>query len=120
MKHINKYKQHKSAVNYYPSQDQYEREQFILYLLQFYEESDYFKGLFTRKTVEKYIDAFINKRKKFGVWGGGDSFDREYFRDMMLIKLDIWYDTEYDVTPYLTKKEQEELPIKKNVNKYNL
>jgi hypothetical protein len=100
------------------------RKDFINYMLEFYGSngirSDVFDGKLTKDIIEKYVDDFIEKRKKLIVWSNGDSFDREFFRDVLLIKLDICYNTEYDVREYLTKKEIEELPIKKDTEKYNL
>jgi len=100
------------------------RKNFINYMLEFYGpygiRSDIFDGKLTKDIIERYVDDFIEKRIVSKVWDNGDSFDRELFRDVLLIKLDICYNTEYDVKNYLTKKEVEELPMKKDTEKYNL
>ena len=92
---------------------------FVDRMLQFYGKggiySETFGGL-TEEIINKYADKYIEKRYKLGLWSGGDTFDREYFRDVLLIKLGITGDTEYNVDPYLTKSDK----IRKDAMKYNL
>ena len=59
-----------------------EIEDFIKYMLNSYEKDGTFDYIFqrqplTRKIVKKYVYDYVKKRKKIGVWGGGDGFDRE-------------------------------------------
>ena len=94
-----------------------ERNFFVDYMMNYYNEEDGIMGQFlNREIIEKYVDDFIKKRKELNQWDG-DSFDRELFRDILLIKLGIQkiHETEYKngILPYLTDLERDAI-------KYNL
>jgi hypothetical protein len=88
-------------------------------MVDFYAEDNvfalYFHNKLTREIIKKYVDDFVSKRIELEMWGGGDSFDREVFRDVLFFKLDIGNldELEYDIRPYLTEFEID-------TNKYNL
>ena len=100
-------------------EDKQEKEIFINYMLNNYGEdgvwSETFNPPLTIDIIEKYIDKFIKKRKLLGLWGFGDSFDRENFRDYLLFKLGQkkLSELEYNIRHYLTELEIE-------TDKYNL
>ena len=102
-----------------------EKERFINYMLSYYGPgttyyTEFFENKLNRDILQKYVNRFIEKRKKLNMWGGGDSLDREVFRDFLLVVMDIDYNIEFDVYPYLTKKEINEIPLKRDAKKYNL
>lgn len=93
------------------------KRNFGAYMLSFYGKDglfDTFPEPLTTKTINKYLDKFIEKRKLEGKWCG-DTIDREIFRDYLLFKLKVKNidKLENDITPYLS-----DLEI--NINKYNL
>ena len=100
------------------------RDNFINYVLDFYGPEgawdEFFDGKLTKDVILKYIDKFIRTRTRLSMWGRGDSFDREMFRDVLLIKLGITYDTVLDVSQYITAEERRKVELVKNKNQYNL
>jgi hypothetical protein len=114
MRYIKKYEKISSEL-----EELEEREDFVDYMMTFYGPDgiiDFFKGKLTRNVVEKYVDDFIKKRKELRKWEG-DTLDREYFRDVLFVKLGMYKlgEIEYrnEIRPYLTDLEID-------VNNYNL
>lgn len=109
----------------YEKIDKEERDKFKEYIFNYYGQYgmfDFFKGKLTRRVIAKYVSKFIDTRKKLGLWGGGDSLDRETFRDVLLVKLDLDYNTPgrtsaYNIQPYLDAYLTK---VEKDVKKYNL
>lgn len=100
-----------------------ERDMFVRYILSFYGPngtwSEFFDHKLTQKTVEDNVDKFIKKRgKDFD----GNSFDRELYRDILLVKTGILGvdSTETNVRPYFTKSELKKAELLHKSNKYNL
>jgi hypothetical protein len=119
MKHIKLFEDYPK-----PDDEDEVREEFINYVLDYYGPdgtwSEFFDEKLTKEIILKYVDKFIRTRTKLQMWVRGDSFDREFFRDVLFIKLGIEYDTEYDVGQYLTEEERKKVEIEKNAKKYNL
>jgi len=84
------------------------KDQFVDYFLGFYGSDgiygNFFDNKLTSETVNKYIDEFIKNIK--GDFDG-DSFDRELFRDVLLVKLGICNarQVEYNIDSLLTELE---------------
>ena len=114
-------------IKTYESKESDEIEDFIDYVMDFYganwekspedydEDPLFGKHKITRELIEEYVYDYVNKRKRIGVWGPGDSFDREIFRDLLRFKLGIAKldQLEYNIRPYITHFE-------KDADKYNL
>jgi hypothetical protein len=66
-----------------------QKQDFISYFLNFYDDDDLFEGKLSKELIDKYLDFFIKRRMKLFNWGNGDSFDREVFRDFLLVKLGL-------------------------------
>ena len=68
-----------------------EYKQFIEYVYSFYNENDgvhVIKGL-NKEMIEDALYFYLHNpdENKAYKWGGGDSFDREYVRDIILKRL---------------------------------
>ena len=101
-----------------------EKEVFMMYFFNYYSQDYGFFGntfpkniKIDRELILKYVDFFIRRRKELRMWGRGDTFDREVFRDFLLVKLGIRKldEVEYSnqVVDYLTD-------LERDIYKYNL
>lgn len=98
------------------------RDEFVDYIFGFYGPNevwgDFFNYQLTKDIVEKYVDKFIKKEVNFD----GDSFDRELYRDFLLVKLgfsDI-NEVELNVRSFFSESELKEAELLHRAFKYNL
>ncbi len=100
--------------------DVFSEEKFLKYFYNFY-NGNYFIDVFgvklTKNIIKKYLPEFIKKRLELNMWGGGDSFDREVFRDYLLYKLNILPLNQLEFTE-LVKKHLSDVEL--DAIKYNL
>lgn len=100
-----------------------ERDAFVDYIMSFYGPdgtwSEFFDHKLTKDIVEKYVDKFINKRETDF---DGDSFDRELFRDFLLVKLGISdiNEVELNISSFFSEAELKEAELLHRAFKYNL
>ena len=97
--------------------DDKDSSNFINYMEEFYSKPFGLHPIFTSKQIIDNINYYINKRKEFGDWGNGDSFDREIFRDYLLVKLNIKKLNEIE---YYEMVKKLITPLELDQNKYNL
>jgi len=113
MKHLKVFESFRSGIS----------NDFVDYMIGFYGPNEiwgnFFNDNLTRDIVEKYVDSFIKKR---GHDFEGDSFDREMYRDILLVRMGISdiNEVELNVKSFFTESELKKAELLYQANKYNL